>query len=290
MTRVLHSALLLAVLASPTGVPALYAQNPPSASPTPGHSPAGHAPPEQQQEKPQTGATTTLPNLSEKEGWPEPVADRATFGFLLFDNAEFQRGGGPDALRWDVFGWRGGDVHRFWFKSEGRIATDSSEGSEFEAQALYGKLIAPFFDLQMGLRLDQRVREGSDPTRLYLSAGVQGLAPYRFEIEPTVFLSHKGQISARLTATYDILLTQRLIVQPRLETNVAVQADEAIGIGAGWNDAELGARVRFEVRREFAPYLGVSWKESFGATHRLTTAERGDPRHVVIVAGVRTWF
>ena len=232
----------------------------------------------------------TLPNLPEREEWPDPVADNATYTFLLFDNAEFQRAAGPNALRWDLFGWRGGDVHRFWFKSEGRAATSSGQGSEFEVQALYGKLIWPFFDLQAGVRFDQRVRRGADPARLYAVLGLQGLAPYRFEIEPTFFVSQRGQVSGRLTATYDILLSQRLILQPRLETNVAVQKDEEIGIGAGLNDAEVGVRLRFETRREFAPYVGVTWKESFGATHGLTVREGGDPAHVVIVGGARVWF
>ena len=229
---------------------------------------------------------TTLPNLSERKDWPDPVSDSATLGLFLFDNSEFQRARGPNAFRWDVFGWRGGDVHRFWFKSEGRMATETREGSEIEAQGLYGKLISAFFDLQTGVR----VRGGTDPTRVYAVLGLQGFSPYQFEVEPSLFLSHKGQVSGRLTATYDVLLSQRLILQPRLETNVAVQRDEEIGIGAGWNDAELGARLRYEARREFAPYVGVTWKESFGATHRLTTQGGGDPYHFVVVAGARAWF
>ena len=238
----------------------------------------------------QQAEQTTLPNLSEQKDWPDPVADRATFGFLLFDNAEFQRAGGPNALRWDMFGWRGGDVHRFWFKSEGRQTSSSSQGSEYEVQALYSRLVAPFFDLQAGVRYDQRVRRGSDPARVYAVVGLQGLSPYRFEIEPALFVSQQGQVSGRLTASYDVLLSQRLILQPRLETNVAVQKDEEIGIGAGWNDAELGVRLRYEVRREFAPYVGLTWKESFSATHRLTVQEGGDPGHVVIAVGARMWF
>jgi copper resistance protein B len=227
------------------------------------------------------------PKVAEQAGWPEPTADRETYGFLLLDNTELQRqNGGPNAFRWDTFGWRGGDVHRFWMKSEGRIASASSEGTEIEAQGLYGRLIAPFFDLQAGVR----VRGGTDPARVYAVLGLQGISPYRFEIEPTVFVSHKGQVSGRFTGTYDVLLAQRLILQPRFETNVAVQRDEEIGVGAGWNDAELGARLRFELRREFAPYVGLTWKESFGATHRLTLRDGGDPSHFVVVAGVRAWF
>ena len=116
------------------------------------------------------------------------------------------------------------------------------------------------------------------------------IGPYQFEIEPTLFVSDKGQVSARFTGTYDVLLSQRLIMQPRFETNVAVQRDEEVGIAAGWNDAELGVRLRYEVRRELAPYVGATWKESFGATHRLTTQGGGDPSHFVVVAGLRAWF
>ncbi|HEY5870675.1 MAG TPA: copper resistance protein B [Candidatus Tectomicrobia bacterium] len=235
--------------------------------------------------------TPTLPNLADRSGWPSPVDDTATYSFLLFDLLEYQRNtDGLDALRWDILGWLGGDSNRFWFKSEGRKVFSSREGSEVEVQALYGRLIAPFFDLQVGLRYDQRLQRGANPTRVYAVLGLQGLAPYWFDIEPTLFISNKGQVSARLTATYDVLLSQQLILQPRLETNVAFQKDEAIGIAAGFNDVELGGRLRYEIRREFAPYIGVTWKESIGATHRLTVREGGDPSHLAFVAGVRLWF
>jgi len=256
----------------------------PPAAPPPAHATHGHEPQG-------TGENKTLPNLSERRDWPEPVSDNAIYRYSLLEITEFQSArDAPNAFRWDVYGWRGGDIHRFWWKSEGRIATATSEGSEFEAQALYGKLISPYFDLQAGMRVDQRLREGSDPTRVYAVIGLQGLSPYRFDIEPSLFVSHKGQVSARLTASLDLLLSQRLILQPRLETNLAVQGDEEIGIAAGWNDAELGVRVRYEMRREFAPYVGLTWKESFGATHRLTTQEGGDPSHFVVVVGARMFF
>ena len=238
-----------------------------------------------------TGENNVLPKLPERHDWPEPVSDNAIYRYSLLEITEFQSArDAPNAFRWDVYGWRGGDVHRFWWKSEGRIATATTEGTEFEAQALYGKLLSPYFDLQAGVRIDQRRREGSDPTRAYAVIGLQGLSPYRFDIEPSVFISHKGQVSGRLTASLDLLLSQRLVLQPRLETNLALQDDEEIGVAAGWNDAELGVRVRFEIRREFAPYVGVTWKESFGATHRLTTQEGGDPSHFVVVVGARTFF
>ena len=257
--------------------------------PMPETVPNAPAAPQQEPPKAKPG-TTTLPNLSERSGWPSPTADSETNGFLLFDNFEYQSGHGPDALRWDILGWRGGDVHRFWFKTEGRQISSTSQGSEYEVQALYGKLIAPFFDLQAGIRFDQRLERDNKPRRVYAVLGLQGLSPYRFEIEPTLFLSQKGKLSGRFTGTYDILLSQRLILQPRLEANVAAQKDEEIGIGAGFNDAEVGFRLRYEIRRRFAPYIGVTWKESFGATHKLTLREGGDPTHFAVVVGVRTWF
>jgi copper resistance protein B len=238
-----------------------------------------------------SGETVSLPNLTVREGWPEPTADDAIWRYAVFELAEFQRrDSAPDVLRWDQFGWRGGDVHRFWFKSEGRIASDSSEESEIEAQALYGKLVTPLFDLQAGLRVARRLREGRDTTRVYAVIGVQGVAPYRFEIEPSLFISNKGDVSARFTGGIDLIISQRLILQPRLETNLAAEADEALGIGAGWNDAELGLRLRYEVRRELGWYFGVSRKKSFGETRRLAAQANEDTSESLIVAGVRAWF
>ena len=271
--------LVVIILAVTRGV--AVAQEAQKPAPAPAHEHDAQAPAQRK----------SLPNLSDRRDWPEPVADSATFSYLIFDVAEFQRtGSGPNALRWDGYGWRGGDVHRFWFKSEGRIESNPGEDSELEGQALYGKLIWPYFDLQTGIRGLQAFRTGSDPTRVYAVIGLQGLSPYRFELEPALFVSHKGQVSGRLTAAIDLLLSQRLVLQPRLETNFAVQDDEAIGIGAGWNDAEVGVRLRYEVRREFAPYFGITWKESFGATHRLAAEGGGDPSHFVVVIGTRTWF
>ena len=151
-----HALVLLAGLAFSR--PALAQDIPPSQAV---HAPAG---PAASRNDPDAAdqPLATPPTLADRSAWPSPVTDNGIFGFLLLDNAEYQRAGGPDALRWDVLGWRGGDVNRFWFKTEGRRTGSSTEGSEFELQALYGKLIAPFFDLQTGVRVDQRLRTGSD--------------------------------------------------------------------------------------------------------------------------------
>lgn len=232
----------------------------------------------------------TLPNLSDRSGWPEPTADNAKYSYFLVDLLEYQESRDPGAIRWDMFGWYGGDVKRIWIKTEGTQSTSRRAGSEQEAQLLYGQLITPFFDAQAGLRYAHRSGPGPNRSRVYAVVGLQGLAPYRYELEPSLFISQQGQISARITATYDFLLTQRLILQPRLEFSAAIQKDREFEIGSGLTDSEIGARLRFEIRREFAPYVGVSWKQSYGTTKRLVRAEGNASSVVSAVAGVRMWF
>lgn len=232
---------------------------------------------------------TTLPNLSPDKDFPEPVADNEIYSFLLFDLLEYESNRGAGSLRWDVLGWRGTDRNRFWFKSEGRQSFGSKTG-EIEAQALYGSLIAPYFDFQVGLRVDNRWRGGRNASRMMAVVGLQGLAQYRFEIEPALFVSYTGDVSARLTATKDFLLTQKAVLQGRFETNVAAQKVEKFGVGSGLNDVGLGLRLRYEIRREFAPYIGVSWQKSFGQTADLLRLEGEATNLISVVGGVRMWF
>lgn len=232
---------------------------------------------------------TTLPNLSEKSKWPEPVDDDAPYSYALFDLLEYQRVEGANALRWDFLSWRGGDRNRFWFKSEGALTFESQLGGAVDVQALYGKLIAPFFDFQIGARVEQRYERGASRTRVFAVVGLQGLAPGRFEIEPALFLSNKGKVSGRFTATADLLQTQRLILQPRFETEFAAQRDDEFGVERGISDFEVGLRLRYEIRREFAPYVGVSYRQSLGATRSRLLREGGDSNELQIVVGVRMW-
>ncbi len=240
--------------------------------------------------QPATAAdVTTLPNLSKREGWPSPTADDANYGFLLFDNFEYREGKQPGALRWDLFGWYGGDVRRVWFKSEG-LQGIARAGGDQEVQLLYGQLVSPFFDFQAGLRYAHRSGEGPNRSRVYAAIGLQGLAPYRFELEPSLFVSQDGKVSVRAVATYDLLLTQRLILQPRVEASAALQQDRAFGVGSGLNETEIGARVRYEVRREFAPYLGLSWRQTYGGTKALLHGGDEPTSLVSLLAGIRMWF
>jgi copper resistance protein B len=239
---------------------------------------------------PSPSAVTTLPNLEERESWPSPTADDANYSYFLVDLLEIRESRNPGVVRWDMFGWYGGDIKRVWVKTEGAQSIKKSQGSEQEAQLLYGQLITPFFDFQAGVRYAHRSGPGPNRSRGYAVVGLQGLAPYRYELEPSLFLSNKGEVSARVTASYDLLLTQRIVLQPRLELNLAAQSDREFGMGSGLTSTELGARVRYEIRREFAPYIGVSWSQLYGGTKRLAREEGEASSVASVVAGVRMWF
>ena len=295
---------------APTPEPSQMPMPPPSPSPPPQDPPAGMEGMDMPAEPkplpsrglanspsatPKTDASAAArdtkrpPNLVDRSGWPSPTADDAIYTFVLFDLLEYQRVGRVNAVRWDVLGWRGGDTNRFWFKSEGNLTSESPMGGEADVQALYGRMISPFFDLQLGARVEQRYERDSKPTRIFAVVGLQGLAPGRFEVEPALFLSNKGKVSGRFTGTLDLYQTQRLIWQPRLETNFAAQRDDDFGVERGLNDVEFGLRLRYEIRREFAPYLGVSYRQSFGATRERVLREGGNPGEVQFSVGVRLW-
>ena len=225
-----------------------------------------------------------------QHGWPKPVADQMLFSYLLFDRIEYGVGQGADIFRWDLQGWYGGDYNRFWFKSEGEQAAGKGNPGEAELQVLYSRLIAPFWDFQVGVRHDRIWGPGSDLNRTFGVIGLQGLAPYWFEIEPALFISEDGDLSARLTASTDWLLTQRLILQPRLDLNAAVQNAPKFGVEEGLNDIELGLRLRYEVHRQFAPYVGVSWLRRLGETADLARRNGDGVQDFRVLVGVRLWF
>lgn len=216
----------------------------------------------------------------------EFVHDNEIFAVFIGDRLEYQSGEGEEIMLWDVQAWAGNDFHKLWFKSEGAWLLDDGKVEEAEAELLYSRNIASFWDLQMGIRHDFK----PNPDRTFAAFGIQGLAPYWFEIEVTAYLSEDGDVSMALEAEYDILLSQRLILQPRLETGFAVQEVEEYGVGQGFTDIELGLRLRYEIRREFAPYIGVSWHRKIGETENLAEAEGEDTNVTSFVAGLKFWF
>jgi copper resistance protein B len=204
---------------------------------------------------------------------------------VMFNIAEAQFRKGRDGFEWDGEGWYGGDINRLWVKSEGDGAFGRSI-EKAEVQALYSRAIGPYFNLQGGLRYDFK----PDPSRVYAAIGVEGLAPSFFDVEGTIFLSNKGELMARVEGYYDQRITQRLILQPRAELNFAAQSSREIGIGKGLSDAEIGLRLRYDIRREFAPYVGVQYRRAFGDTRRFLRDEGEDAAGWSLLTGIRVWF
>lgn len=235
-------------------------------------------------------AETQSPPGTVGKNWPQPVEDSQWFRSLLVEKLEYQIAEHADTLNWDATGWYGGDYNRLWLKTEGEWRTSGEQGGEAEVQALYGRLIAPFWDFQVGLRYDELSGAGFDRSRGFAVIGLEGLARYRFQLEPTLFISQDGDVSARLKATYDVLLTQRLILQPRLDFDAAVQSAEKFGVGSGVNSLGLGLRLRYEITREFAPYIGVQWLKQFGETADISQRDGGRDESIAVVFGVRLWF
>jgi copper resistance protein B len=204
---------------------------------------------------------------------------------VMLDTAELRPHEDGDGYAWEGEAWYGGDSHRLVLKSQGEGEIDG-DLHKAEIQALYSRPIGPYFDLQAGLRHDFE----PGPSRTYATLGFEGVAPYWFELEGAAFLSEKGDLSARFEGAYDLRLTQRLILEPRAELNLAAQDVPELGVGSGLTDAELGLRLRYEVRREFAPYVGVDYERKFGKTADLARSAGEGVRSTRFVVGIRAWF
>jgi copper resistance protein B len=208
--------------------------------------------------------------------------------FVLSEVLEYAPAVAGRALSYDLIGWTGGASHRVWAKADGGIATRGG-GTHGEYQLLYGRLVSPWWDAQVGVRVDQLAESGSSASRGGAVVGLQGLAPGWFEVEPSVFVSTGGFVSLDVTASYDLFLTQRLVLQPRLESSVALNDDADFGSGSGLSSTSFGLRTRFELRREFAPYVGVVWDRSYGRTAELTGLSGAAAGETRVVAGLRLW-
>jgi len=226
--------------------------------------------------------------------WPAPVNDQEHRLFTLVDVLEYRpsTGGGESTndYRWDIEGWYGGDYNRLWFKSEGQQDTAFKADYDVDFQLLYGRFIQKHYDFQIGPRVETQTFRGRNVTRGFGAIGIEGFVPYSYEMEATMFIDQNGAVSARLSLTKDLLLTQRLILQTRFETNAAIQRVERFTTGSGLNNLEFGVRLRYEIRRELAPYVGISLDKSFGETSTLVRQEGGDPSQIRFVVGVRAWF
>jgi len=221
-----------------------------------------------------------------QENFGVNVHDNEVFAVFRADRLEFQTAEGKDLLLWDVQAWVGADYNKLWFKSEGTWLIDQEKFEEAQTELFYSRNIASFWDAQVGIRHDFK----PDPDRTFAAFGVQGLAPLWFEVEATAYISEDGDVSAGFEAEFDLLLSQRLILQPRFESSIALQEVEEYGVGQGINDIELGVRLRYEFRREFALYIGVSWNRKLGETADLAEADGDDIDATSFVVGVKLWF
>jgi len=287
---------------------------PAPAAPAPDHSampgmamPAGAAPMDHSAMPGMDMGPTPQPDIP-KSPPPPPPADRAADRFfpraemdqavaqlrrehgaaitskVMTNLAEFQARKGADGYRWDGQAWFGGDINRFVLKSEGEGTR--GEGIEAaEVQALYSRAVGVYTDVQIGVRQDFEPHN-----RTYATVGFESLFPYWFDIEGAAFLSNKGELLGRIEGTYDLRLTNRLILQPRAEFNLAAQDTRETRTGSGLSNAELGLRLRYEIRREFAPYIGVSWDRKFGKTADYARAFGEDVKATSFVVGVRSFF
>ncbi|WP_066542470.1 copper resistance protein B [Sphingomonas sp. CCH18-B1] len=200
------------------------------------------------------------------------------------DRFETQVREGADGYLWDLQGYYGGPTSRFWFKSEGE-GTFGEQIEDAEVQALYARAIAPFWDLQAGVRQDFG---GPDTTHAVI--GVQGLSPHQFEVDAALFLSQRGDLTARIEGEVDQRITQRLILQPRAEVNLSAQDIPRLGIGSGIDSVEVGVRLRYEFIREFAPYIGIEQSWRLGGSADYARARGEDPSVTNFLVGIRFWF
>jgi copper resistance protein B len=204
---------------------------------------------------------------------------------ILIDRLEMKVRDGRDGYAWSGQAWYGGDIDKLRIKSqgEGRFGGGVERA---EVQALFSHAVDPWFDLQAGVRYDLR----PDPERGHLVLGVHGLAPYWFEVDGALFLSDKGDLTARFEAAYDQRLTRKLILQPRIEFDLAAQDVPELGIGSGLSTAETGLRLRYEFVPEFAPYIGIEYQRAFGGTAGFARAAGEDAGGWNLLVGVRAWF
>lgn len=211
------------------------------------------------------------------------ISGMPVFWFMA-DRAEYRAHAGKDGYTWDVQGTYGGHIDKLWFKSEGE-GNFGEKPERAEVQALWSHAIGPWWDLQAGVRQDL-----VGPSRTHAVIGVQGLAPYLFDVSAAAFISNKGDVTARIEGELDQRITQRLILQPRAEINLADRDIPELGIGGGIDRIEAGLRLRYEIRREFAPYIGIAQEWKVGTSADYARAAGEDPSVTSFVAGIRFWF
>jgi copper resistance protein B len=214
-----------------------------------------------------------------------PVMDDPFLTHVLLEQAEARIGGSGAQFRYDGQGWAGTDTDKLWIKSEGLVGQDGRFG-DGQHEVLYDRAVSTFLDLQGGVRVD--LDDG--PTRTWAAFGVQGLSVYFFDVEATAYVGDRGRFAARLKGSYDLLLTNRLILQPEVEANLYTKADPQRAAGTGLSDMDAGVRLRYEITRKIAPYVGLSYAGYFGQAQHLARNLGDRVQDIRFTIGVRSWF
>lgn len=224
-------------------------------------------------------AMFALPFQAEAGGKDDPLLTMITI-----DQLEKRDANSSKPFAWEVQGWAGYDLDKFVFKTEGERADGETEKAEL--QLLYSKAIDPYWDIQFGIRHDFYPK----PTQDWAVIALQGVAPYYFETDASLFIGEDGQTALRLESEYEMMLTQQWVLSPEIELNIHGQNDEEREIGSGLSNIEAGLRLRYEVKREFAPYIGIHWEKKFSKTSDYAREEGEDTSDTQFVIGVRAWF
>ncbi len=212
------------------------------------------------------------------------LADEHNFASLLTDLLETVVTDDNTSVAYDLQAWYGRDYNRALLRAEGDL--DSGSFQEARTELLWDYAVASFWSTELGVRHDT----GKGPNRSWLAFGVQGLAPYWFELQATAYIGEGGRTAFNLEAEYELLFTQKLILQPRIDMDWYGKDDAELGIGSGISELAAGLRLRYEIRREIAPYVGVEWAYKFGDTKDFAQAAGEDPNETRFVAGLRFWF
>ncbi|MFO8030052.1 MAG: copper resistance protein B [Cyclonatronaceae bacterium] len=249
--------------------------------------------------KPAIPAGMTLEEVFDFSGspppsdFPEPVPDDKLYAFTLFEQLEYRVATDDetaDHLGWEAQGWIGGDFNKFWWKNEGEAVFDGPDEGETETDLLYSRLITPFWDFQAGVQYANEWHRDDYEDRWSGVIALQGLAPYKFELDNSLCISEDGDVTFEIEAEYDLRITQRLVLQPRAEMGFAFQDIPERSLGAGMTDVKLDLRLRYEIKREFAPYFGVRSRFLVGETGSIAEASGEDSEQLFFLAGFRFAF
>jgi copper resistance protein B len=211
------------------------------------------------------------------------MEDDAALGMIAIDEIEWREVDDGQAQAWDAYAWYGTDYHKVWMKTAGERLDGEATG---RVELLWDRIFTPWWSVQAGVRQDF----SAGPSKTWVAIGVQGLTPYLFDIEATLYVGEEGRVAGRFSAEYDMRFTQRLVLRPHVELNAYSEDDTENAIGSGVSDVALGLRLRYELRRELAPYIGMQWEWKVGSTADLVSTSGQEAGETFFVAGLHAWF